>query len=343
VIIRTPVAEIETKRKGSPIPSLAFYCVADEEYFPGAAALLNSIRLLGHDESVFVLDCGLTAAQRDLLASQATVIESPSDAPPWLLKTVAPLAHPAEVMVLLDADMLLTRALTDLIEQAARGHLIAFRNPIDRFVPEWGELLDLGPARRGPYVCSGAVCVDRDLGTEVLRLLEERQGLIDFDRTYWRRNDPDYPFLFGDQDALNAIISARVDPDLVLALDQRLAATPPYTGLRLIDAATLVCRYEDGAEPYLLHQYLPLKPWLGPAHHGVYSRLLRRLLLGADVAVKVPESELPLRLRTGLLAYAGRSLVNARERVRWHIGEPLADRGTTLVDAVTRRRRAEER
>jgi hypothetical protein len=337
------VAEPEAKRDGSSIPPIAFYAVADEKYFLGSVALLNSIRVVGHTEPVVVLDCGLTPAQRDLLAPHATLVDSPSGAPPWLLKTIAPLARPAEVMVLLDTDMILTRPLTPLIERASSGQLVAFRNPTDRFVPEWGELLDLGPARRIPYVCSGAICVERALGTQVLRLLEQRQGVIDFDQTYWRRNVPDYPFLFGDQDALNAIIATRVEPARLEALDQRLAATPPFAGLELVDEAALRCSFDDGIEPYLLHQFLPSKPWLERAHHGIYARLLRRLLIGDDVEVKVPESQLPVWLRTGPLAYVERKLVNARERFRWHVGEPIASRVTSWAESLRCRREPAER
>ena len=87
-------------------PKAAFYCVADERYFLGAVGLVNSLRLVGHDEPVFVLDCGLTASQRELLSGSATVVEAPEDAAPWLAKTVAPIRHPARAMVLIDADMI---------------------------------------------------------------------------------------------------------------------------------------------------------------------------------------------------------------------------------------------
>ena len=99
----------------------AFYCVADSRYFPGAVGLVNSLRLVGHREPILVLDTGLTDAQRALLEPQAEIVPSPSDAPPWLLKTVAPLARPAAVMVLLDADLVVTRPLTDLIEAPRAG------------------------------------------------------------------------------------------------------------------------------------------------------------------------------------------------------------------------------
>ena len=79
-------------------PAAAFYCVADERYFLGAVGLINSLRLVGHTEPIFLLDCGLTAAQRELLAAARRAASTrPSDAPPWLLKTVAPLARPADV------------------------------------------------------------------------------------------------------------------------------------------------------------------------------------------------------------------------------------------------------
>src|SRR6266571_6317155 len=95
----------------------AFYCVTDSRYFLGAVGMVNSLRLLGHREPVYVLDCGLTAHQRELLTPHITLVAAPSDAPPWLLKTVAPLRHPADVMVLIDADIVVTRPLSELIER----------------------------------------------------------------------------------------------------------------------------------------------------------------------------------------------------------------------------------
>jgi hypothetical protein len=306
-----------------PIPA-AFYSVADARYFLGAVGMLNSLRVLGHREPVFVLDCGLTAPQRELLSTHATLIPAPSDAPPWLLKTVAPLRHPAEVVVLIDADMIVTRPLTGLMREAAQGNVVAFANESNRFIPEWGELLGLGRTRRRQYVSSSLVCLNGQLGSEVLHLMAELQDRVDFDRTFWRTNVPDYPFLFADQDVLNAILASRVDPRRVVEVDDRLEAVPPFTGLRAIEAATLRCAYDDGTEPYALHHYLPIKPWLEPTIPGIYTELLVRLLRGSDVAIRVPPRELPLHLRPGLLAAAKRwylgpftaSLRAVRDRVR---------------------------
>jgi hypothetical protein len=306
--------------------SAAFYCVADERYFLGTVGLVNSLRLIGHHEPIRVLDCGLREDQRRLLAPEVELIEAPADAPPTLLKTIAPLARPAQVIVLIDTDMIVTRSLTELIDRAADGGVVAFRNDTQRHVAEWGELLDLGPVRRQPYVMFALVALGGERALEILRLLEDRQRRIDFERTYWReRRVTAYPLLYADQDVLNAILASRVEAERLLALDQRLAPLPPFAGLRVADGDSLRCEYEDGTEPYVVHHWLA-KPWLEPTHHGVYSQLLRRLLIGDDVAIRVPEEEIPLRFRSGMRAFAERKRINARERLRWHVREPLAAR-----------------
>ena len=303
----------------------AFYCVADERYFLGAVGLVNSLRLLGHRDPIRLLDCGLTGEQRGLLAPEVELVPSPAESPPWLLKTVAPLERPADVMVLLDTDMVATRPLGELFERAAAGRLVAFADRADRFDPDWGELLGLGAPRRGTYVSSAAIAVGRELGGEVLGLLADRQSAVDFERTFWRADEPGYPFRFADQDVLNAILSTRVEPERLDALDARLAPTPPFDGLRVVDGASLRCAYSDGAEPFLVHHHV-VRPWLEPTHHGVYSRLLRRLLVGPDVAVRVPDETIAPWLRRGPRAWAQRLRINARERVRWHVREPAARR-----------------
>jgi hypothetical protein len=307
------------------LPPAAFYCVSDDRYFLGAVGMLNSLRLLGHREPVYVLDCGLTAHQRQLLAPHATLVPAPSEAPPWLLKTVAPLRHPAEVMVLIDADIVATRSLAELIERAAEPRVIAIENDTDRFVAQWGELLGLGEVRRQPYLSSGLVFLGQPVGTDVLQLMAELQDRVDFDRTFWRDNVPDYPFLYGDQDVLNAILASRVERHRVTALPNRLAPNPPFHGLRVVDEAMLRCAHRDGTEPYGLHHFAP-KPWLEPTHHGVYSRLLCRLLTADDVPIRVDEAQLPLRLRSGARAWLARKRVDARETFDWHVRKPLAAR-----------------
>ena len=147
----------------------AFYCVCDSRYFLGAVGMLNSLRVLGHREPLYVLDCGLTPAQREILEPHVTLVPGPSDVPPYMLKTIAPLRHPSTTMVLIDTDVIVTRPLTDLIETAAGGRVVGFRNFSDRFFPEWGSLLDLGTAQRRPYISVSLVLLGGELGSEVMR------------------------------------------------------------------------------------------------------------------------------------------------------------------------------
>jgi hypothetical protein len=291
-----------------PSPA-AFYCVADDRYFLGAVGMINSLRVVGHAEPVFVLDCGLTAEQRRLLSPHVTLVDAPGEAPPWLLKTIAPLRHPAEVMVLIDADIVVTRSLDELIARAAGPRVVAIENDMDRFVPEWGELLGLGEVRRQPYVSSGLVLLGEPLGERVLRLMDELQDKVDFDHTFWRANDPDYAFLYGDQDVFNAILASRIERGEVVSLPNRLAPNPPFEGLRVVDEASLRVAHRDGTEPYVLHNFYR-KPWLARTRSNPYSRLLTRLLLRPDVSVRLDRHLLPLRLRTGPLAACARLTVD---------------------------------
>jgi hypothetical protein len=308
------------------LPGAAFYCVSSAEYFLGAAAMINSLRLAGHAERVFLLDCGLRPEQREVLAPHVTVVPAPSDAPPYMLKAVAPRRHPAEVIVLIDADMIVNRSLAPLLEEARQGRVIAPKLPMDRFFTEWGELLGLGAPRRLPYVTSGLVVLGGQPGAEVLRLIDERRSRLDLELSFAGSGAPDYPFHYADQDLLNAILATIVSGDRIVALDERLVATIPFQGMRTVGSESRRYAYGDGLEPYVLHHVLDAKPWLEPTPDGVYSRVLTRSLLGPDVTLKVPRSQIPLRLRTGRLATLERKRVTAEARLRWHVGEPLAAR-----------------
>ena len=305
---------------------VAFYCVADRRFFLGAVGLVNSLRVQGHAEPIYLLDCGLSATQRELLAAEVTLVESPTDASPHVLKAVAPLAHPAEVAVLIDTDMIATRPLGPIVERAAAGEVVAVRNDVERWFPEWGELLDLGEATPRPYVSSGLVGLGGELGREVVELLSSRADRVDFERTFWRRNEPDYPFLYADQCVLNGILSTRVPAERLVALPRSAAPTPPFDGLRIADPERLRVRARDGSEPYVLHHF-HRKPWLVRMRSNVYSRLLARLLLGDDVPIRVPAEDVPLRMRPGAAARADRlatdlvmAFPGAARRVRERVG-----------------------
>ncbi len=313
-----------TGRTG-PADEAAFYCVSSSQYFLGAVGMINSLCLHGHTEPIYLLDLGLEDWQRALLEPRVTVVDAPAGIQPWLAKTVAPLAHPAATTVLIDADVIVTRPLDELLERAGAGagSAIAFRNNVDRFVPEWGDLLDLGPLPRRPYVCSVFLATGGRLGEEVLRLLDDRQRKVEFERTYFGGDDTGYALRFLDQDVLNAVLAARAEGERFEALDHRLAAPMPFVGVRVTDEAAVRCEFEDGTEPYLLHHILPAKPWLEPMPDGIYPRLLKRLLSGPDLAIRVPAARLPLRFRSGALAAAERRRSDTTARLRWRLGLAL--------------------
>jgi hypothetical protein len=302
--------------------SAAFYCISSRPYFLGAVAMLNSLRLHGHDEPLFVLDCGLTDEQRGLLAQTATVVPAPGEdaSRPWLLKTAAPLAHPADVMVLIDTDVVVTRSLSDLVERAADG-VLGVENDRPRFVPEWGELLELGEARPGPYVTSGLFALGGATGRETLELVDDRQRRVDANRTVFGGHpDPGYPFYYLEQDVLNAVLRTRVLDERLEVLPNRLAPNPPFAGVRLRDAEAVRVEYDDGTAPYALHHF-GRKPWLEPIYHGLFSRLFARLLLGPGLAIRVPEEMVPLRMRSGARARVERARVDVADVFRRYVLE----------------------
>jgi len=319
--------------------SVAFYCVANSRHFLGAVGMLNSLRMLGHHEPVHLLDCGLTPGQREVLAPHVSIVAAPREAPPYLLKTIAPLGHPAEVMVLIDADLIVTRPLTELVDEARGGRVVAFRAGYDRFFPEWGELLGLGAVESRPYVCSALVVLGGDEGGEVLRLMDEGQAHVPpptglpSDPHRFFGTIADSPLQLADQDVLNAVLCTRPQPDRIVPLEHALAPDPPFAGVRVVDQRALKCATRDGSPPYLLH-HLGAKPWLVPMRDSPYSRLLGRLLVGPGVDVRVPEGEVPVRLRSGLLAAAGRRVAGLEGRLRAARG-PLSWRLAALRGRVT--------
>jgi hypothetical protein len=269
--------------------------VSSDLFFHGAVALVNSLRRAGHTETIHLLDCGLTPAHRELLEAEVAVLDAEAEAPPHLLKTSAPLAHPAETMVLIDVDMVVTRSLAPLVERAAAGGVVAVKDTLDRFVAEWGELLDLGTLERRSYVSSGLVVLGGERGAEVLRLWADRLPHADYARSWFAADSPDYPFRFIDQDVLNAVLCARVPSSELEVLEPRLAPIPPFPGLRDRDGQLA---YADGTRPYLLHHF-HRKPWVTRLHSNPYSRRLTELLLGGEGPLRLDPSEVPLRLRPG--------------------------------------------
>lgn len=296
----------------------AFYTVADRRFFPGLVALLNSLRLVGHHEPVLVVDAGLTPDQRDLLADHVSFVSPSPPQPAVFLAPVGPIRCPADVAVLIDADIIVTRPLTELIESARAGRVGGFvdcPDNSDRYHSEWGPVLGLGALRRQPYLNAGLLMFPDALSGRLLAPWTEGQTTIGMRQTRYGKARLDDPFYFADQDVLNAVLASRFALDELFFLPHRLAPHPPFSGVSLVDEEHLVCRYDDGTEPFLLHHVLA-KPWLKDTRTTVYSTLLSRLLLAPDVALRLDPSMVPARLRQGWVGAVDRRRADATAYVR---------------------------
>ena len=251
----------------------AFFSVSNQRDFLAIVALVNSLREVGHDEPFYLADCGLTNEQRAILGEQVRLVEAPTDVPPPLLKTYAPLAVDPSVALILDADVIVLKPLTDLVGDSP----VFFLDPVPtRFFPEWARL-GVDPVRRGPYVNSGHMIVPRESGflpsyqDAISRMLEIVRAEPATCRT------PHDPFYFPDQDALNAVIGT-LGPGQHIVSDEA-AYWPFETGL-------------DRAR--LLHHILQ-KPWLTSLSPNPYSRRMVRLLAAGPVprATEEPAGAFP--------------------------------------------------
>jgi hypothetical protein len=282
----------------------AFYCVSSSAYFLGAVAMVNSLRLLGHTEPIYLLDAGLDRAQRRAIESEVRVVDPPGglELEPFMAKAIAPLAAPAEVSVLIDVDMIATRRFDAVIERAREGRAIAPALPMQRFFPEWGELRGLGPARRGEYVTSGLVFLGGEVGRTVVELLGDLAPEVEIASTFKGGEQTGYPLHYADQDLLNAILSTAVPAGSVETIEEHLVAAIPFSGIEVRDQRTLACVDAQGRSPYALHHVFGVKPWLEVTPESAYSTLLRRCLSGPDLALRLPRELIPPRLRSGPLS-----------------------------------------
>ena len=303
---------------------LAFYCVCDREHFPGLVALVNSLRVLGHDEPVYVLDCGFEPWQRDTLRLDPKVVavSDESSLHPMLVKATLPLARPARTMVVVDVDIIFTARLDGLVETATRtGKPILFPDTWgDRFEPAW-ERLGYGPPVPHPYVASGQFVLPVQSGVEFLRVWEE--GLLRFaaDSSLSRSGlapEAD-PFRFPDMDVLNAMIGTAIPLDSFVLADVAAAAYPPFAGMRIVDRERLAVEAADGSRPLLLHHFLG-KPWNALVAPSPYSRLMTRLLCEDDVALRLPRRRVAPSLQAGPVGAIARRYVVARLATRGKLG-----------------------
>ena len=302
--------------------NVTFFTVADKRFFPAAGGLVNSLRVVGHQQPIMLLDCGLTSDQRDVLGSECRLVSPPSSDPinPQLLKPFAHLLNPTGIVVILDSDLIVVRGLDPFLREAASGALCINLDPEStRWFAEWEDVFALGRApRRQPYVSSGFMAFSVDHWPELLpRWWDACQRIRSRPTRFY--GEPDSPTAQSDQDALNAVLmSAESSPRLHLLPDEALPTMDQFRrDVRVLDPRMLSCSIE-GRPVTLLHPSVKVKPfetdrWIDQGR-SPYPRLLRRLIVGSDVRVRVPGDELPLWLRSGrrgALMYHVLFLVNA--------------------------------
>jgi Glycosyl transferase family 8 len=288
-------------------PDATFFTVADTRYFLGVSALINSLRLCGHEEEIVILDCGLTSEQRLLLAGHCTIkplADFPVAANPTYYKLTAPRAHSAEKVVIIDSDMIVTGSLKPLLATADAGHVVAYPDPeTSRWFAEWESIFELAAVpRKDIYVNAGLLCFSRARYPELLEQWWEACQKTLANPTI--AEGATGPTSQADQDALNAVLMSRY-PAGVTSLrpaDEAPQAEDLRRGVVVVDERTLACQYR-GQPTLVLHAAGNPKPWRTSAgmRRTAFVRLLRRLLTQSDVAIRPPKTMIPIWLQEGVL------------------------------------------
>jgi hypothetical protein len=283
-----------------PAPAATYYTVSTHRFFPGTVALLNSLRLTGNAGELVVLDAGLTASERELLAAHATVYSPPGGMPihPVVMKTYAHLSQPSGTVVVIDSDMIVTGPLDHITALAAEGQICAYPDIPEvrgRWFGEWEETLGLAsPLRPDIYVNSGLVAFSTAHWPELLERWREVCESIPPSEMWGSRS----PFNAPDQDALNALLMSEI-PRAALTLLPK--GEDPFGGDATVDDyETLRCSV-DGRPAKILHLVDSPKPWEPSGWLRLagtdYARLMRRLLFASDVPLRLDPDQVPLWLR----------------------------------------------
>ena len=279
------------------VKGTVFYTAIDARHFVGAVGLINSLRLSGHDQPIVVTDIGMTEPQRRAMEAAAEILDGGDTAHGVLAKPFGPLTHPAEVMVVLDADVLVLRSLDSLIDESRTGKLVFFENDDPtRFFTEWSAMG--APFRRLRYVIAGHYLGP---GRQLIDLLTRQvafQETLDHRATHFGGGEESDPYYYADQDILNALLMTMVAPEIQVRIDRELSPVWPFTGV--VCRGGLECVTHDGRVPFLLHHILR-KPWLASLGPNPYVEVLRYVLHHPDAPIALDPTILPLRLRDSRL------------------------------------------
>ena len=299
-----------------------FFTIADRRFYLGAVALLNSLRLTGNVGDLIVLDVGLTPEQRVSLERRATVVRiSAKDLGHPVLAKAFPHVLGAEgTIALVDSDMMLTSSLSNIISLAEEGKICVFPNHYtarDRWFAEWQEIFELPtPPRHQTYFNSGFVCFSTHHWPDLLRLYWDACQKIPPQRVYrgasvrgdFGTKAPSDPVSLPDQDALNALLMSVIPPEAIAELPPEEQATRgDLTRVQIIDEQRLTC-FLDGRPTTILHYTRNPKAWERSnwwrVRWDAFTLLMPRVLLAADVPLRVKATMIPVWARSGRLSHA---------------------------------------
>jgi len=313
-----------------------FYTVSDAGFFPGTAALLNSLRLSGHREELVVLDNGLTSAQRRRLAQHSTVVDRPAGLidSAYFAKPYPFALGATGTVVLIDSDMIVARSLAQPLALAGEGKICLFPDPpVDqgRWFAEWEKGFQLSnPPRHQTYVNAGFVALSVHHWPQFLERWSTACSFIPAGRHFTRENQP---FRDGDQDALNAILMSEIEASFIEVLPEWGELYANASDATIADAARLVCLREGKPATILHHSGRP-KVWQ-PSGRGClsagepYVRLVPRVLFGDDVVLRLDPGDVPWWLRPGRVTRARVAGAEAVDTVKGRVAvrTRLANRG----------------
>jgi hypothetical protein len=309
--------------------SVVFFTICTADFFLGLVALINSLRLVGHTERIVVLDCGMRPDQVALLQGHCDMVRPPPVAVSnaAMFKAFGHNMNPDGIAVVIDSDAIVTSRLDKPIGIAREGKVCVCNDPeIGRWFQEWSEIFDLqAPLRREPYVNSALVVLSNRHWPDLLRRWNERCSRIADRPTIYEGAANTDPVQQADQDVLNAMLMSEIPPAGVHRLSVNQVAHCSMQKARVVDVATLAS-VRNGEPTLVLHWPGRPKPWNWQGWRewrGISSFscanpfvvLLRRLLTGDEIAVKVPPAMLPGRLAPGRAGELEFAIIGASARI----------------------------
>jgi hypothetical protein len=253
--------------------TVTFYTVTDATFFPGTVALINSLRLTGHDDALVALDNGLTRSQRERLERVVSVADAPEESlakSPLTLKPFPLLIGAKGTVVIIDSDIIVTASLAPALALASRGQICLYPDlpeEQNRWCSEWQELFSLSVSpRRQTYLNSGFVAFSVDHWPNLLEEWWDACGRIPAEQVFTAE---DQPFRYGDQDALNAILMSEIPTEAQTILPYESIAFPVAQS-EVLDESELKCE-RDCHTVAVVHHLTGPKVW---SREGLYRMVM---------------------------------------------------------------------